>query len=111
MTGNTGGIPSGTAVSPPSTNLPGKADNDVSCRRILGQGIKGFSGIDPRGPTVPDHFKCGGGCSGVPLGINVSGERGGPVEMGEGGAKLLLLTIHVHQLVSFDQTRVIAGGF
>ena len=65
---------------------------------------------DPWGPAVPDHFKCGGGHVGAPLGIIGGGSRGGPRGMGEGGAKLLCILLCGQSLDSVDQARVTAGG-
>ena len=79
-------------------------------RYILQRDISRLSGGDSWGTTLPDHFQCGGGCGGAPLGIAGVGGRGISIRLGEGGAVLRHFILCGRQPDSVNQPQVAAGG-
>ena len=86
MTGDPVGARSGAVGSLYLLQLMGQDGNGGSRGRVLRRGVQRFSGGDPGGTTVPNHFQYGRGRSGASLGL--TGDRGskGSGWVGGGGA-------------------------
>ena len=75
MSGDPGWLCSGAAGSQNPLHLLVNTDGGGSHGGILRRGVSRLSGSDSGSPAVPNHFQCGGGRSGAPLGISGGGCR------------------------------------
>ena len=69
MPGHPGGIRRGDQIPPPSTKVSGAASDYGAGGRLLQITLMRRDRRDTGVTTVSQHLQCGGGCSGLPLGV------------------------------------------
>ena len=81
--------------SPHHTELLVYVDDCGSHGQVLRNGVMKLSGVDSGVPVVPNHFQQGYGCSDEKLGLTGVMRCGRSRLVGEGGALLCHLLLHV----------------
>ena len=82
MNGYYGGVRSGDAGFTHPMQLLVQDEDGGSRGRVFQRGVQRFLGGEPGVPAVPNHFKCGRGCSGAPLGLAGGRGSGGSGQVG-----------------------------